>query len=125
MMMQPVPKSRIHACNGRGVNGSGAYVLYWMISARRRHWNFALQRAVHWAVELRKPLVILEPLNCSYSWASARFHTALMQGMRDNRKHFEGSAASYYPYLERFSGAGRGLIQSLSDSACVVVTDDF
>ena len=125
MMVQSVPESRIQTCNNRGVNGSGGYVLYWMIAARRRHWNFGLQRAVHWAVELRKPLVILEPLNCDYPWASGRLHTALIQGMRDNYKDFEGSTALYYAFIERFTGEGRGMIQTLSEDACIVVTDDF
>jgi len=125
MTMHAVPDSRIQRCNAGAVDGSGSYVLYWMIAARRRHWNFALQRAVHWAAELRKPLVILEPLNCGYPWASARLHTALIQGMRDNRADFAGSAALYCPFVERASGEGRGLIHALSQRACIIVTDDF
>src|SRR5262245_49604052 len=75
-----VPSARIHSSNPHGVNNHGDYVLYWMIANRRRHWNFALQRAVHWATELRKPLLVVESLSCGYRWASVRIHTAILQG---------------------------------------------
>ena len=49
----------------------------------RTKWNFALDRAVEWARELRKPLVILEALRCDYPWASERFHRFVMDGMAE------------------------------------------
>jgi deoxyribodipyrimidine photo-lyase len=120
-----VPRQRIQVCNGRSVNGAGDYVLYWMIAVRRRHWNFALQRAVHWAVELRKPLLIVEALSCTYRWASVRIHTALLQGMYNNFQDFDGSGVLYYPFIERFPFQGKEMIKTLAQQACVVVTDDF
>jgi deoxyribodipyrimidine photo-lyase len=41
------------------VRGNGDFVLYWMTSFRRIRYNFAMDRAVDWAVQLGKPLVIL------------------------------------------------------------------
>jgi deoxyribodipyrimidine photo-lyase len=120
-----VPSVRIHACNNRAVDASRDYVLYWMIANRRRHWNFALQRAVHWATELRRPLLIVEELNCDYPWASARFHSAVLEGMSDNLRTFESSGALYYPFVERFPSQGKGMAQVLAESSCIVVTDDF
>src|SRR5690606_5883377 len=38
------------------------YVLYWMISNRRAHYNFALDRAIDHARRLKQPLVVLEAL---------------------------------------------------------------
>ena len=35
------------------------FVLYWMTATRRLSWNYALDRAVDWALELDLPLVIL------------------------------------------------------------------
>ena len=52
-----------------------------MIAARRTRWNFALQRAVERCVELGKPLVILEPLDVDYPWASDRLHHFVLDGM--------------------------------------------
>jgi deoxyribodipyrimidine photo-lyase len=101
------------------------FVLYWMISSRRMNWNFALDRAVEWAEKLQKPLVILEALRCSYTWASDRMHRFVMDGMAENACRLEGTDVLYYPYLEPRPGAGKGLLAALASRACVVVTDDF
>ena len=60
--MTTVPESRISLRNDSPVHGDGDFVLYWMIANRRTTWNFSLQRAVDWARDLKKPLVILEAL---------------------------------------------------------------
>jgi len=124
-MTSTVPSLRIHPCNSAAVNGYGAYVLYWMIANRRRYSNFALQRAVHWATELRKPLLIVEALSCDYSWTSARIHAAILQGMHDNVKAFANSGARYHPFVERFPSQGKGMVAALAQDACVVITDDY
>src|SRR5262249_3107711 len=101
------------------------YVLYWMTAYRRRHFNFALERAVFWATELRKPLLILEALACQYPWANARIHSFVMEGMRNNVTEFKGSGARYYPFVESSPGEGRKLLTQLGEHACLIVTDDF
>lgn len=103
----------------------GRYVLYWMTAFRRTTWNFSLQRAVEWARDLRKPLLILEALRCGYRWASDRLHQFVIQGMADNEARLAKRNAFYYPYLEPEPGAGRGLLAQLAECACVVVSDDF
>ena len=95
-----------------------------MIAARRASWNFALDRAVDWARDLRQPLVVLEPLECDYPWASDRLHRFVLDGMRDNAASFARSGVTYYPYVEPEPGAGRGLLAAISAAASVVVTDD-
>ena len=112
--MLEVPAPRIHACNTRTVNTSGNHVFYWMIANRRRPYNFALQRAVQWAVELRRPLLVVEALSCNYPWASARLHTALLQGMRENLLTFGRSAALYHPFVERVPAHGKGMAHALA-----------
>src|SRR5262249_43956454 len=124
-MYGQVPVDRIQACNAREVGGDRDYVLYWMIANRRRHWNFALQRAVHWAVELRCPLLVLESVSCSYRWVNRRIHTAILQGMYANLHDFQGSAALYYPFVERSPSYGKGMLHALAERASVIVTDDF
>jgi len=120
-----VPDIRIRALNEAPVRAEGNYVLYWMIACRRTTWNFSLQRAVEWAQELNKPLVVLEALSCDYPWASDRLHRFLLEGMADNAQRLEGTGALYYPYVEPEPGAGRGLLDALAARACLVVTDDF
>lgn len=104
---------------------NGDYVLYWMIASRRVFWNFALDRAVEWAENLQKPLVVLEALRCGYPWASDRIHRFALDGMAENACWLEGTDVLYYPYLEPKPDAGKGLLAALASRACVVVTDDF
>jgi deoxyribodipyrimidine photo-lyase len=119
-----VPPERVQACNVREV-AAGDYVLYWMVANRRRHFNFALQRAVEWSVELRKPLLIVEALGCRHRWATARSHVCIMQGMLDNARAFRGSGVAYHPYVERRISDGKGMIHALAEHSSIVVTDDF
>lgn len=100
-------------------------MLYWMISFRRLEWNFALQRAVDWCNRLGKPLLILEALRVGYEWANHRIHAFIIQGMAENSKLCKQRGLLYYPYLEPWPGAGKGLLASLSREACVVITDEF
>jgi deoxyribodipyrimidine photo-lyase len=121
----PVPAVRIDARNGAPLRGERSFVLYWMIAARRTHWNFGLQRAVEAAVEADKPLVVLEALRCDYRWASRRSHRFVIDGMADNAARLAGAGVAYHPYVEPSRGAGRGLLETLARDACLVVTDEF
>jgi deoxyribodipyrimidine photo-lyase len=123
--LPPVPEARVRARNGAPVGGGGAYVLYWMIAARRTRSNHALQRALAHAGELGKPLVVLEALRAGYPWASDRLHAFVVGGMRDNAARLERAGVTYHPYVEPEAGAGAGLLEALSVRACVVVTDEF
>ena len=123
--MSKVPLIRIRTCNKQEVSVDGDYVLYWMITYRRATYNFSLQRAVEWAKQLNKPLVILEALRSDYSWASDRLHRFIIEGMADNEKHFANKNVHYYPYVEPKYGAGKELLKELASRACVVVSDDF
>jgi len=120
-----VPALRISPCNDAQVNANGAFVLYWMTAFRRASWNFALDRAVEWARNLEKPLVVLEGLRCDYPYASDRLHAFVLEGMAENSRAFAGKPVLYHPYAERRKGEGKGLLETLADDACVVVADDF
>ena len=119
-----VPPTRVRAANDCDVRADGAFVLYWMTAARRTRFNFALERAVGWAIELGRPLVVLEALRVAYPWASDRHHAFVVDGMRDNERALSAAGALYFPYVERRDGDGRGLVEALARDACVVITDD-
>lgn len=119
------PQSRISHATSHDVDDNGDYVLYWMTAFRRGQWNFSLQRAVEWARELKKPLVILEALRCDYRWASDRLHRFVIDGMVDNAAFFARKPVTYYPYVEPEVDAGKGLLAALADRASVVVGDDY
>ncbi|MCC7124977.1 MAG: deoxyribodipyrimidine photolyase [Acidobacteria bacterium] len=121
-----LPAIRIRALSDAPVRPDRAMVLYWMVAARRTRANYGLERAVHHAASLGKPLVVLEPLRVGYQWASDRLHQFVIDGMRDNAAALDGRAGiTYWPYLEPREGAGRGLLAALAAHAAVVVTDDF
>jgi deoxyribodipyrimidine photo-lyase len=120
-----IPLIRISDKNTARVRGDGEYVLYWMIATRRARWNFAMDRAVEWAAELGKPVLVLEALRCNYRWANDRIHRFVIDGMRSNEEALAGSGIGYYPYVEPAPGDGKGLLAALAKRAAVVVTDEF
>ena len=120
-----VPSTRVSRMNDAPVHDDRPYVLYWMTAFRRRHYNFALQRAVEHAVALGKPLVILEALRVGYQWASDRLHQFVLDGMKDNQDSFAESPVRYYAYVEPKAGEGKGLLETMAKSAAVVVADDY
>ena len=123
-----VPAIRITQCNEAPVRPDGDYVLYWMVAFRRTQWNFSLDRAVEWAREIGKPLVVFEPLRVGYRWASDRLHRFVIDGMADNAARLTRLAdrgVHYFPYVEPTRDADKGLLAALAKHACVVVTDDY
>jgi deoxyribodipyrimidine photo-lyase len=120
-----IPALRVEPSNAAPLRPDRDFVLYWMIAARRTGWNFGLQRAAEQARELRRPLVVLEPLNVDYRWACERFHRFVIDGMESNARRFRETPAFYFPYLEPRPGAGKGLLEALAARACLVVTDDY
>ena len=120
-----VPALRLRTLNRQPLRSDGDFVLYWMISQRRCGWNYALEHAIAMAARLAKPLLVVEALRCAYPWASARFHHAVIAGMRDQARALAGAGIAYHPYLEPTAGAGRGLIETLASRACLVVSDRF
>lgn len=120
----PVVATRIRIANDVPTDSRRDAVVYWMIGARRASWSFALDRAVELAIEMDKPLLVLEPLRVDYPWASERFHAFVIEGMRDNAAAFARAGVGYHPYVEGAPGEGKGLLEALARRAAVVVTDE-
>ena len=120
-----VPLERTTILNDAPVDPDGEFVLYWMVANRRLRHNFALQRAVEWANELDKPLLVFEPLRCGYTYANDRIHAFILQGMADNRADAERLGINYHNYVEPEPNAGKGFLKAICERACVCITDDF
>ena len=123
--MNCVPQLRCLSLNSHAPLSNEEFVLYWMTANRRLSFNFGLDRAIEWARQLNRPLLILEALRCDYQYASRRLHSFVIQGMHDNQKEATRQGHAYAAYVEAIPGQGSGLIESLAKQACVVVTDDF
>lgn len=111
--------------NNKKPNENGDYVLYWMQTNRRFQYNYALEYAVAWANKLEKPLLIYEGLNVNYPWACDRFHTFLMEGMKENLDFAESENLNFFSFLEPNDGDGKGLFYSLAEKACIAISDEF
>ncbi len=123
MLPPSLSPHRLFTVNADATRRDGDYVLYWMVAARRSRFNFALERAVAWAHELDRPLLVVEPLRVDYQWASDRVHTAVLQGMADNHAAFGAAGVTYHPWVEPHVGASAGMFAAFAERACVVVTD--
>ena len=117
--------ARVRRVNDRAESPGGDYVLYWMQIARRLDHNHALDHALAQASRLGKPLVVYEGLRLDYPWASLRLHRFILEGMRENAAAAARLGLSYWPWVERKVGEGRGLLAGLAARAALVVTDDF
>jgi len=117
------PDLRLGLLGEGPVRRDGAFVLYWMTSARRTHFNYALDRAVAWARDLARPLLILEDLRSGRRWDSDRLHRFVLDGMADAARRLAAKPLLYYPYVEPARGDADGLVPALAERACVVVTD--
>ena len=123
--MNDYNNSRIRIANNRPVNESGRYVLYWCQASRRLHANHALDCALSWCRQLKKPLVVYEAVKRDYPWASPRHHTLMLDGMRDNAAAARKLGVAYWPFVATPDDPGRGLVGRLAADACLVVTDDY
>ena len=87
--MSQISSERIQILNDCNIATEGDYVLYWMVAARRLHYNASLQRAVELAQELEKPLLVFEAISTRHKYASDRIVTFMVQGMIENIQQFE------------------------------------
>ena len=122
--MEAIPAIRVRT-RSKAPTLNGEFILYWMSSARRLEWNFALDHAIARSEETGKPLLIVETLPLEYPWANARRHRFLLDGMADNLDYARARRAPYYPFVERKPGQSDALLEFLASRAALVVTDDY
>ncbi|MEM9695577.1 MAG: deoxyribodipyrimidine photolyase, partial [Myxococcota bacterium] len=120
-----VPEERIRTLLEAPLRPDGDYVLYWMTAFRRTRSNFSLDRALEYCRELDRPLLIFEPLRVGYEWASDRIHRFVIDGMADNFAATERAGVTYFPWVERREGEGKGLLAAFAERAAVVIADDY
>jgi len=123
--MKNINSYRKFSRNNNEPNNDGDYVLYWMQINRRFEYNYALDYAIAWANKLNKPLLVYEGLSIEYPWACDRFHSFLMQGMKENLDFAKDQNLNYYSFLETERGEGKGLFYNLAKDACTVISDEY
>jgi deoxyribodipyrimidine photo-lyase len=111
--------------NEKRLQPEGEFVLYWMQSTQRLEDNWALRMATIEADRVGKPLLIHQGLDPSYTYASARFHTFVMQGARELARRAESQGLTYRFALRRRISDDRRVLDRLAARAALVVTDLF
>lgn len=117
---QPTGSQRVRALNAAPPR-RGAVVLYWMRTARRMGWNFALDRALDWASHLKLPLMIVETVSQS-RWLGLRQLLFAAQGMCENAQAAHRTGIGYLPAVLTDNTAST-LLESLAQQAAVIVAD--
>jgi deoxyribodipyrimidine photo-lyase len=123
--MKNINSKRVFKRNEHEANEQGDFVLYWMQINRRLHYNYALEYAVGWANKLGKPLLIYEGLNADYPWASKRPHQFILQGMAEHVEQQDDHGASYYSFVEKEPGEGKGLLYKLAERSAAIISDEY
>jgi deoxyribodipyrimidine photo-lyase len=111
--------------NEKRLQPEGEYVLYWMQTTQRLEDNWALRMATVEADRVGKPLLIHQGLDPSYSYASDRFHTFMMEGARELAQRADTKGLTYRFALRRRRGDDRRVVDRLAARAALVVTDLF
>jgi deoxyribodipyrimidine photo-lyase len=92
---------------------------------KRSSHNFALNKAIDIANELKLPLVVYEGLKYYYPWASDRLHTFILQGVAEKQRAFAKKGIRYVFFLQNDPNATKDNVARLAKEAAVIVTDDF
>lgn len=117
--------TRLYTLNQRSIDSTKPFVLYWMTSARRPHYNFGLEHAIALANQHGVGLVVFEGLRMDYRWTCERFHAFVQEGMLCNKHTFTNSKAIYIPYLETSEQSIKEVLWALINQSLAVVTDYF
>ena len=123
--MKNINSHRVFKGNEKEPNPDGKYVVYWMQSTRRFHYNFGLEYAVSWANKLDKPLLIFEAFSCNYRWATDRSHTFMMQGMKEHLDFSEKRDLNYIAFCEEEPGQIEEMFMKIAEHASLVISDEF
>jgi deoxyribodipyrimidine photo-lyase len=111
--------------NEKRLQPEGEFVLYWMQSTQRLEDNWGLRLATLEADRVGKPLLVHQGLDPTHAYASARFHTFVMQGARELATRAETLGLTYRFAMRRRRSDDRHVLDRLAARAALVVTDLF
>lgn len=123
--MKNVNSYRVFPKNDHEPNTEGDYIVYWMQSAHRLQYNYALEYAVGWANKLGKPLLLYEELKNDYPWASDRIHQFYLEGMQEIQQYAVEKGLNYLSFVEEEADTNKQAYLAMLENACCLVTDEF
>jgi len=83
-----IQNERIEKLNDKSIN-KGKYVLYWMQSSQRDHFNHALEYSILNANELQKPLIVYFGITDKFPEANRRHYHFMFEGLMDVKASLE------------------------------------
>jgi len=83
-----IQKERISIFNDKEIK-SGEYVLYWMQSSHRTHYNHALEYSILKANELQKPLIVYFGITDNFPEANRRHYYFMLEGLKNVKASLE------------------------------------
>ena len=116
---------RAFSLNEKRLQPEGEFILYWMQTTQRFEDNWALRLATLEADRIGKPLLIHHGLDPHYQYASARFHTFVLEGARELAQRAVSLGLTYRFALRRRVADDHRVLDRLARRACVVITDLF
>ena len=116
---------RTMLANEREVRGQRPYVLYWMQATHRLEDNWALRLATLEADRISKPLLVLHTIDSGSQYASARFHTFMLQGAQELASRAEQLGLTYRLMISRGGQHCSAFIERVAADTAVIVTDMF
>src|SRR4051812_8491011 len=116
---------RTIALNEKRLQPDGDYILYWMQTTQRFEDNWALRMATLEADRVGKPLLIHQGLDPTQPFASARFHTFILQGAKELADRARERGLTYRFAIRRRRDDDRRVLARLAQRAAIVVTDLF
>ena len=111
--------------NERGVCGQRPFVLYWMQGTQRLEDNWALRLATVEADRVNKPLLVMHTIDSGSQYASARFHTFMLQGAQELASRAERLGITYRLMICRGGQHCTTSIERLAADTALIVTDLF
>jgi len=123
--MENFNSKRIFPKNEHRPDPDGDYVVYWMQTSHRMHYNYGLEYAVGRSDKLGKPLLIYEELKSDYRWASDRIHTFYLEGMQEHREYAAEHDLNYLPFVETGPGESEQAWRRVMEGAAMLITDEY
>ena len=116
---------RTHHLAGRSLIHGNPYVLYWMQTTQRFEDNWALRFAILEADRISRPLLIAHTVDGHSAYASARFHTFVLQGARELAARAPALGLTYRLLVAAAPAENDRRLGALAQRAACIVTDDY
>ena len=118
MEIKLIQKERIQKLNDKTIKNRD-YVLYWMQSSQRAHYNHALEYSIIKANKLKKPLLVYFGLTNKFPDANRRHYYFMLEGLKDVKSSLKERNIELIILRE---SPEKGAIE-LSKNACLIIVD--